>query len=321
MNQKETILIAGACGQIGVELAAELRELYGIDNVIATDIKEPHYELKNSGPFERLDILDKEQFTTIVNKYKVSQIYHLAATLSATAEKDPLFAWKLNMGSLLLVLEAAKEFNFSKIFWPSSIGVFGPSSPKQNTPQTTIMDPDTVYGLSKLAGERWCDYYYHKHGIDIRSVRYPGLISYKSKPGGGTTDYAVEIFYELGKNNEYECFIAEDTGLPMMYMPDATRAAIELMEADPQQLNIHSSYNLAGCSFSPREITLEIQKHFPDFKVTYSPDYRQYIAESWPESIDDSIARNEWGWQPSYDLTAMVDDMLANINVNDPSSV
>nr|5Z75_A Chain A, Artificial L-threonine 3-dehydrogenase [synthetic construct]5Z75_B Chain B, Artificial L-threonine 3-dehydrogenase [synthetic construct]5Z75_C Chain C, Artificial L-threonine 3-dehydrogenase [synthetic construct]5Z75_D Chain D, Artificial L-threonine 3-dehydrogenase [synthetic construct] len=304
------ILVIGACGQIGTELTVALREIYGNENVVASDIREPNEE---SGPFEKLDVMDKERLEEIVEKHKITQVYHLAAILSATGEKNPLFAWDLNMNSLLNVLELAREGKIDKIFWPSSIAVFGPTTPKENTPQHTVMDPSTVYGISKLAGERWCEYYHEKYGVDVRSIRYPGLISWKTPPGGGTTDYAVDIFHKALEDGKYTCFLSEDTALPMMYMDDAIRATIELMEAPAENIKIRSSYNLAGMSFTPEEIAEEIKKHIPDFEISYEPDFRQAIADSWPASIDDSVARKDWGWKPEYDLDKMTEDMLKNL--------
>ncbi len=312
-NSMEKILITGACGQIGTDLTYELRERYGKDNVVATDIKEPETEMKEDGPFEILDVMDAEKMHELVKKYNITQIYHLAALLSGTAEKMPLKAWDINMESLMNVLELGRTEKLSRIFWPSSIAVFGPSTPKQNTPQTCVMDPNTVYGISKLAGERWVQYYYEKYGVDTRSIRYPGLISYKAEPGGGTTDYAVEIFYEAIRKGEYTCFLNEDAALPMQFMPDAIKATIELMEADSTKLSIRSSYNVAGISFTPEEIVAEIKKHMPELKVNYEPDFRQAIAESWPGSIDDTIAREDWGLENEYDLERMTKVMLEEI--------
>lgn len=306
------ILVIGACGQLGSELTLSLREKYGNDNVIASDIREPQDELKY-GPFELLDILKGSSFTDIVRKYKISQVYHLAAILSAKGEHDPLFAWQLNMDSLLKILEAARDLNLDKIFWPSSIAVFGPDTPKKNTPQNTIMNPITVYGISKLAGERWCEYYFKKHGVDIRSLRFPGIISYKTPPGGGTTDYAVDIYCKAVSQNSYNCFLQKNTCLPMVYINDAVKATIDLMDADADKIKIRSSYNIGAMSFSPEDITRSIQQHFPDFKTTYSPDYRQEIADSWPDSIDDSSARKEWNWKPSFNLEKMTATILQKL--------
>ena len=307
------VLIIGSSGQIGTELVTALREKYGRENVVASDIKEGI--CAENEPFEKLDALDKNSLHAIVKKHNVKDIYLLAALLSATAEKNPAFAWKLNMESLFNVLDLAKEKIIDKIYWPSSIAVFGPTTPKENTPQYTIMEPSTVYGISKQAGERWCEYYFNKYNVDVRSLRYPGLISYKSEPGGGTTDYAVHIFHEAIKSNGYASFLTENTTLPMMYMPDAIRATMEIMEAPPEKIKIRSSYNIAGMSFSPKEIAEELKKHFPEFKIAYRPDFRQNIADSWPKSIDDSEARSHWGWQPEYDLKTMTNDMLKNLSV------
>jgi nucleoside-diphosphate-sugar epimerase len=306
------ILILGAGGQVGTELTLKLRENYGKANIIATDIK-PAEGIFEDGPYEILNAMDKDTLLSLVKKHKITQIYHLAALLSATAEKDPMFGWKLNMESLLLVLNTARDNNIQKVYWPSSIAVFGPTTPRKDTPQDTIMDPNTVYGISKLAGERWCEYYFQKYGLDVRSLRYPGLISYKTEPGGGTTDYAVHIFYEAIREGRYTCFLKENTLLPMLYMPDAIKATIDLMEAPAENIKIRSSYNLAGFSFTPEELAHEIRKHIPDFNIDYAPDFRQAIADSWPGSIDDSRARGDWGWNPRYDFSAMVEDMLVNI--------
>lgn len=311
--QKDRILIIGASGQIGVELTLALRKIYGDANVIASDLREENELLKGTGPYVSLDVLNRDMLHGQVIRQGVTQIYLLAAILSATGEKNPNLAWHLNMQSLLNVFEIAREEQVKKVFWPSSIAVFGPTSPKQNCPQQTIIEPVTVYGISKYAGEFWCNYNYHRYGVDIRSVRYPGLISYKSAPGGGTTDYAVEIFHEALENKKYNCFLKEDTYLPMMYMPDAIRATIELMESDASKISVRTSYNLSGMSFSPKEIAAEIKKHIPQFVINYKPDYRQPIAESWPQSIDDHIARSDWGWKEEYDLSAMTTDMLKNL--------
>ena len=311
MTTKEKILVIGSSGQIGTELTDNLQKVYGKENVIASDIVKP----KNyNGLFEELDVLDEKRLFEIVNKHSVSQVYLLAALLSATSEKNPRFAWQLNMNSLLSVLDLAKEKKIKKIFWPSSIAVFGPTTPKEQVPQFSVMEPSTVYGISKLAGERWCEYYFNKHQVDVRSLRYPGLISYTSPPGGGTTDYAVNIFHEAIKHNQYECFLSENSYLPMMYMPDAIRATLELMEAKPEKIKIRSSYNIAAISFSPKEIAIEIKKHIPDFLISYKPDFRQQIADSWPKSIDDSYARKDWNWTNGFNLKDMVRDMISNLN-------
>ena len=311
--QKEKILIIGASGQIGVELTLALRKLYGNANVVASDLREENPLLTGTGPYVSLDVMNKEMLHVQVIRQGITQIYLLAAILSATGEKNPALAWNLNMQSLLNVLDIAKEEKLTKVYWPSSIAVFGPTSPKQNCPQKTIIEPSTVYGISKYAGEFWCNYYYNKYGVDVRSLRYPGLISYKSAPGGGTTDYAVEIYLEALEHKKYECFLEEDTYLPMMYMPDAIRATIELMEAPAEKIKIRTSYNVGAMSFSPKEIALAIQQHIPDFSISYAPDYRQQIANSWPQSINDSVATADWGWKPEYDLAKMTADMLQNL--------
>lgn len=310
---KDKILVIGASGQIGVELTLALRKIYGNNNVIAADLREENDLLKGTGPYISIDVMNKEMLHVLVIRQNITQIYLLAAILSATAEKNPNLAWHLNMQSLLNVLDIAREEKLSKIYWPSSIAVFGPTSPKKDCPQQTIIEPATVYGISKYAGEFWCNYYFMKYGIDVRSLRYPGLISYKSAPGGGTTDYAVEIFHDALEEHHYECFLSENTFLPMMYMPDAIRATVELMEAPKDKISIRTSYNLSGMSFSPGEIAEEIKKHIPEFTISYKNDYRQAIADSWPQSIDDSVARNDWGWHEDFDLTAMTEDMLANL--------
>jgi nucleoside-diphosphate-sugar epimerase len=292
---KEKILVIGASGQIGVELTQALRKIYGAANVIASDLREENELLHGTGPYVSLDVMNKEMLHVQVIRQNVTQIYLLAAILSATGEKSPNLAWHLNMQGLLNVLEIAKEEKLTKVYWPSSIAVFGPTSPKQNCPQHTIIEPTTVYGISKYAGEFWCNYYHLKYGVDVRSLRYPGLISYKSAPGGGTTDYAVEIFHEALEEKKYTCFLNEDTYLPMMYMPDAIRATIELMETPVEKISIRTSYNLSGMSFSPKEIAAEIKKHVREFTIEYKPDYRLAIAQSWPQSIDDSVARKDWG--------------------------
>ncbi len=310
---KEKILVIGASGQIGVELTLALRKIYGESNVIASDLREQNPLLQGTGPYVSLDVMNKEMLHVQVIRQGVTQIYLLAAILSATGEKNPGLAWHLNMQGLLNVLDIAREEKLNKVYWPSSIAVFGPTSPKQHCPQKTIIEPITVYGISKYAGEFWCHYYFHKYGVDVRSLRYPGLISYKSAPGGGTTDYAVEIFHEALEEKNYTCFLEKDTYLPMMYMPDAIRATIELMEAPVTNIKERTSYNLSAISFSPEEIAAEIKRHIPEFTTRYAPDYRQNIANSWPQSIDDSRAREDWGWQPEYDLAAMTADMLQNL--------
>ena len=311
--QKEKILAIGASGQIGVELTMALRNIYGNANVIASDLREQNPLLEGTGPYVSLDVMNKEMLHVQVIRQGITQIYLLAAILSATGEKNPSLAWNLNMTGLLNVLDIAREEKLHKVYWPSSIAVFGPTSPKQNCPQQTIIEPTTVYGISKYAGEFWCHYFHQRFGVDVRSLRYPGLISYKSPPGGGTTDYAVEIFHEALEEKRYECFLNEGTYLPMMYMPDAIRATIELMEAPAEKISIRTSYNISGMSFSPKEIGAEIKKHIPDFSISYKPDYRQAIADSWPQSIDDSVARRDWNWKEEYDLSAMTKDMLENL--------
>lgn len=309
---KERILVIGASGQIGVELTLALRKIYGNNNVVASDLREEN-QLLRDGPYVSLDVMNKEMLHVQVIRQNITQIYLLAAMLSAKGEKNPGLAWHLNMQGLLNVLDIAREENIKKVYWPSSIAVFGPTSPKTNCPQQTIIEPTTVYGISKYAGEFWCNYYHLKYGVDIRSLRYPGLISYKSEPGGGTTDYAVEIFHEAIEEKKYTCYVSEDTYLPMMYMPDAIRATIELMEAPVEKISVRTSYNLSALSFSPKEIASAIQKWIPDFEIDYKPDYRQVIASSWPQSIDDTVARRDWGWKPDYDLEQMVQDMLDNL--------
>lgn len=310
---KEKILVIGACGQIGVELTLALRDIYGGANVVASDLREENPLLKGTGPYVSLDVMNKEMLHVQVIRQNVTHIYLLAAMLSATGERNPQLAWHLNMQSLLNVLEISKDENVQKVYWPSSIAVFGPTSPKKNCPQQTIIEPTTVYGISKFAGEFWCHYFYQRYGIDVRSLRYPGLISYKSQPGGGTTDYAVEIFYDALLQGTYECFLKEDTFLPMMYMPDAIRATIELMEAPAKNISVRTSYNIHGMSFSPSQIGDEIKKHVPGFVIDFKPDYRLPIAQSWPQSIDDSVGRADWGWKPEFDLATMSEDMILNL--------
>lgn len=313
---KDKILVIGASGQIGVELTMALRKRYGNNNVIASDLREENPLLKDTGPYVSLDVMNKEMLHVQVIRQNITQIYLLAAILSATGEKNPNLAWHLNMQGLLNVLDIAREEKLQKVYWPSSIAVFGPTSPKQNCPQQTIIEPSTVYGISKYAGEFWCKYYHNRYGVDVRSIRYPGLISYKSEPGGGTTDYAIEIFHDALHDKQYNCFLKEDTYLPMMYMPDAIRATLELMDAPADKISIRTSYNISGMSFSPKEIAAEIEKHVHGFNITYKPDYRQNIADSWPQSIDDSIAAKDWGWKPEYNLSKMTGDMLENLKSN-----
>ncbi|GAB4449481.1 MAG: NAD-dependent epimerase/dehydratase family protein [Bacteroidia bacterium] len=311
MDTDTKILVIGAGGQIGIELCELLNKTYGVQNVIVSDIKAIPSLPDNI--YEQLDVLDKNKLYEIVKKHQIKEVYLLAALLSATAEKNPEFGWKLNMEGLFNVLDLAKEKHIQKVFWPSSIAVFGPNTPKVNTPQYTIMDPNTVYGISKLAGERWCEWYYNKFNVDVRSIRYPGLIGWKSQPGGGTTDYAVHIFYEAIKNKYYKCFLKPDTSLPMMHIEDAVRATLELMSVSADRVKIRSSYNLSGISFSPQELANKIREYIPDFRMDYEPDFRQAIADSWPQSIDDSNARQDWGWQHFYDLDRLVKNMLENI--------
>lgn len=306
----DKILVIGAGGQIGVELTLALRKKYSNEQVIASDIKDAHPLLQGTGPFVHLDVMDSKAVAELVKSEKITQIYHLAAILSATGERNPLWAWDINMRSLLSILDICVEHKVQKLYWPSSIAVFGNTTPKDDTPQKTIVEPTTVYGISKYAGELWCQYYFNKYGLDVRSLRYPGLISWKVLPGGGTTDYAIDIYIEALKNKKYECFLSENTYLPMMYMDDAIRATIELMEAPKEDIKNRMSYNLSAMSFAPKEIAEAIKKHIPDFEITYAPDYRQAIADSWPSSIDDSEARKDWGWQHQYDLESMTAEML-----------
>ena len=311
---KEKILVIGASGQIGVELTLALRKIYGNNNVIASDLREENPLLKGTGPYVSMDVMNKEMLHVQVIRQGITQIYLLAAILSATGEKNPNLAWHLNMQGLLNVLDIAREEKLSKVYWPSSIAVFGPTSPKINCPQQTIIEPTTVYGISKYAGEFWCNYYFNRYGVDVRSLRYPGLISYKSAPGGGTTDYAIEIFHEALEEKKYQCFLNEDTYLPMMYMEDAIKATLQLMEAPASNITVRTSYNVSGMSFSPKEISEEIKKHISDFEMSYKSDYRQAIADSWPQSIDDSVARKDWGWQEDYNLEKMTKEMFDNIS-------
>lgn len=309
------ILVIGSCGQIGTELVLALREKFGNQAVVAADLREECPPLLANGPYIQLDALDREAVRAYIIDHRVEQVYLLAALLSATAEKNPDFAWKLNMEGLFTILDLAKEGQLKQIFWPSSIAVFGPTTPADQTPQHTIMEPSTVYGISKQAGERWCEYYHNKFGVDVRSIRYPGLISYKSLPGGGTTDYAVDIFYKAKAEGKFSCFLSADTALPMMFMDDAIRATIELMDAPAENIKIRSAYNLAGCSFTPAELAAEIQQQQPDFSISYAPDFRQAIADSWPNSIDDSHASKDWGWKAQFDTKALVKVMLENVSV------
>ncbi len=311
--RKDKILVIGASGQIGVELTLALRKQYGNNNVVASDLREENPLLKDTGPYVSLDMMNKEMLHVQVIRQNITQIYLLAAILSATGEKNPNLAWHLNMQGLLNVLDIAREEKLHKVYWPSSIAVFGPTSPKINCPQQTIIEPSTVYGISKYAGEFWCNYYFNRYGVDVRSIRYPGLISYKSAPGGGTTDYAVEIFQEALDHNKYNCFLSENTYLPMMYMPDAIRATLELMNAPAENISVRTAYNISGMSFSPNEIAERIKTHLPDFMIHYKADSRQAIADSWPQSIDDTVAQKDWGWKPQYDLQKMTDDMFNNL--------
>jgi nucleoside-diphosphate-sugar epimerase len=310
---KKRILIIGASGQIGTELTGYLRDIYGKHKVIATDIREGDKELMEGGPFEILDAMDYEAVQDIVIRHEITDVYLMAAMLSATAEKFPMKAWNLNMNSLFHVLNLARDKKIEKIFWPSSIAVFGPTTPKTDTPQRTIMEPSTVYGISKQTGERWCEYYNKRYGVDVRSIRYPGLISYKTLPGGGTTDYAVDIYHKALKHKKYICFLKADTTLPMMFMDDAINATVSIMQADEKDIKVKSAYNLAGMSFNPDEITSSIKRHIPEFKIDYEPDFRQAIADSWPQSIDDSEARKDWGWEHKVSLDEMTDIMLKNL--------
>ena len=296
---KQKILVIGAGGQLGSELTQGLWKLYGKGNVIATDIRGPEGIL-GDGDFEILDVLNREKLSALIQKNKFTQIYHLAAVLSATGEKNPNLAWHLNMDGLINVLDASVEYKVSKVYWPSSIAAFGPTTPKIKTPQDTVMDPTTIYGISKQAGERWCEWFFRNKGLDVRSLRYPGLIGYKTKPGGGTTDYAVDIFFKALTDKKYECFLKPDTYLPMMYMDDAVKATLNVMEAPAEKIRIRSSYNVTAMSFCPSEIAAEIKKHIPEFEITYNPDFRQAIADSWPRSINDSVARIDWGWEPRF---------------------
>jgi len=308
------ILVTGACGQIGSELTMALRERYGNNNVVAAGHKTPPYEaLRNSGPFEFIDVTQRNTIEEVVKKYNIDTIYHLAAILSAAGEKTPHLAWDVNINGLYNVLEVAREHQ-ARVFCPSSIAVFGPETPRDNAPQETVLRPKTMYGITKVAGELLCDYYFRRFGLDVRGVRYPGIISSETLPGGGTTDYAVEIFYEAIQHKRYTCFLREDTVLPMMYMPDCIKGAIDLMEADLSRLKHHADFNLAAMSFCPAELATEIKKHIPEFTIEYKPDFRQAIADSWPRSIDDSAAREEWGWRPDYDLTMMTQDMLDKLS-------
>ncbi len=310
----DNILVIGAAGQIGSELVVELRKQYGSGHVFATDIKQAPTDVVEGGPFQILDVMDDKQLIHFIIRHKITQIYHLAAVLSGNAEKLPTQAWNINMESLMNILEVAKMVEeVKKVFWPSSIAVFGPTTPRTNTPQLTVMEPVTVYGISKMAGERWCDYYFSRYGVDVRSIRYPGLISYKTEAGGGTTDYAVEIYYEAIRKGCYECFLTGETALPMLFMPDAIQATIQLMEAERSKLSIHSAYNLGGMSITPDQVYREIRKEIPEFAISYKPDFRQAIADTWPQSVDDSLANKDWGFKQNYDLEKMTGIMLKEI--------
>jgi len=312
-NSAQRILVLGAGGQLGLELTLGLRDRYGLDNVVTSDIKEATGSLSD-GPYVTLDAMNRADLFQIIKKERITQVYHLAAILSARGEQNPKLAWDLNMGALLNVLDAAVELKLTKVYWPSSIAVFGPTTPKSNTPQQTITEPTTVYGISKLAGERWCAWYNQKHGVDVRSLRYPGLIGYKTKAGGGTTDYAVDIFFKASQHQPFTCFLKPDTFLPMMYMDDAVEATLRLMEAPPDKIAVRSSYNVSAMSFSPEEIAAEIKKTIPSFEIEYQPDHRQAIAESWPDSIDDTFARKDWGWKNEYDLAKMTRHILKQLS-------
>ena len=311
---KERILVLGASGQIGTELVMTLRFLWGNDRVVASDLKEPSREVLDSGPFEFIDAMDIKRLTEVIKLYKVEQVYHLVAMLSATAENNPEKGWDLNMTSLFHTLNLAKEGVIKKLFWPSSIAVFGPTTPRLRTPQFTVMEPATVYGISKQSGEMWCNYYNKRYGVDVRSLRYPGLISWKSEPGGGTTDYAVDIYYQAVLKKSYTSFLDRGTTLPMMYMDDAIRATVGLMETDAANVKVRTSYNVASLSFAPEDLEVAIQKHIPEFRLSYEPDFRQAIADGWPQSIDDSVARRDWGWEPDFDMERMTRAMLDNLN-------
>ena len=311
---KTRILIIGASGQIGTELTAYLRKKHGYQKVIASDIKEGNDEMMGNGPFEILDAMDYDAVQDVVIDHEITEVYLMAAMLSATAEKFPMRAWNLNMNSLFNVLNLARDGKIEKVFWPSSIAVFGPTTPSENTPQRTIMEPSTVYGISKQTGERWCEYYHEKYGVDVRSIRYPGLVSYKTMPGGGTTDYAIDIYHKAVKHHKYICFLNADTTLPMMFMDDAIKATVGIMEAPAERIKIRSSYNLAAMSFNPQQISENIKKHMPDFEIAYEPDFRQAIADSWPKSIDDSEARQDWDWKHTVELDEMTQGMLKNLS-------
>ncbi len=312
--ETDTILITGALGQIGSELAEKLKTIHGKNNVIISDIRDPK-DVDYDGIYEVIDVMDVDRIKEVIAKHNIKTVYHLAALLSGTAEKNPMFGWKLNMDTLLTFLELAKDKVIDKIFWPSSIGVFAPDTPKDNTPQNTIQTPSTVYGISKLSGEYWCKWYQQNHNVDVRSVRFPGLISWKTPAGGGTTDYAVDIYYKAIEDGKYTSFLKEGTYLPMLYMDDAINAIVELMSADPKQLGEFKSYNLGGLSFAPEDLAAEIKKHIPNFTIDYAPDFRQAIANSWPSSIDDSVAKADWGFEPKFDIDKMTTTMLDNLKI------
>lgn len=314
MGRKKSVLVIGASGQIGTELVMALRKQYGNKYVIASDLKTASKEVLDSGPFAQLDVLDRDKLHETVVKYNVGQVYLLAALLSATAEQKIMQAWNLNMYGLFYVLELAKEGFIDKVYWPSSIAVFGPTTPKSEVPQTTVTEPVTVYGISKLAGEQWCSYYHQKFGVDVRSLRYPGLISYKSAPGGGTTDYAVDIFHKAVEGIPFECYLEKHTRLPMMYMPDAIKATLQIMDAPSDLIRQRDGYNISAFSFTPEELAMEIRKHIPEFQIKYNPDFRQKVAESWPSSIDDSCARKDWGWRNDYSFEQMTTEMLEQLS-------
>ena len=309
----DKVLVIGACGQVGTELVENLQNIHGSSRVVASDIKTPTNEVFLNSEFVHLNVLDKLQIKEVFQTHKPTIVYHLAALLSATAEENPKLGWELNMDGTFNIFDACIDHGVKRIFWPSSIAVFGPTTPRVNTPQSTILEPNTIYGITKLAGERYCEYYFNRYNLDIRSIRYPGLIGWKSLPGGGTTDYAVDIFHQALKNGQYDCFLNEQTTLPMMHMEDAVRATLEITDAPSNLIKVRSSYNIAGVSFNPEQLTQEIKKHMPQFKITYHPDHRQKIANSWPESIDDQIARADWGWQEKYNLEKLVVNMLDNI--------
>lgn len=308
----EKILVIGSSGQLGMELTIALSNIYGEANIVAADLHKPSGD-ETHPIFEHLDVIEKKHLAEIINKHKITQVYHLAAILSATGEKHPGLAWRVNIEGLMNVLDVSRDLKINKVYWPSSIAVFGPNTPKENTPQHTITDPNTVYGISKLAGERLAEYYYYHYGLDVRSLRYPGLIGYSALPGGGTTDYAVDIFYKAIKGEQYTCFLNKNASLPMMYMPDAVRATLELMESDSGRITVRSSYNVGAISFSPADLYETIKQSYPDFRIDYKPDFRQEIALSWPKSISDAQARTDWGWSPEFDLQKMTDDMILHL--------